>query len=83
MDRTDDPHIWHALAEVMSLTPDHYRRLLDLHVDAGCGRCRTCTQAGTGVPGSPWPCPMSKLATLAQQIHTARIRGEHLRGRPG
>jgi hypothetical protein len=72
MDRTHDPELWHALAEVMSLTPDHYRRLLDLHVDAGCGRCRSCTQAGTGLPRTAWPCPMHRLASLARDLDRAR-----------
>lgn len=69
MSETTDPLSWQHLAEVLAAMPAAYRRLLAEHVDAGCGRCRRCTVAGTGAPGELWPCSLHKLATLAQQIH--------------
>ncbi len=73
-DRTD-PDLWRAIAEIMSLTPDHYRRLLGQHVTTACGHCRACTQGGTGLPRTAWPCPMHRLATLAARIDLDRGSG--------
>lgn len=74
MNRTD-PDLWRALAEIVSLDAGQYRRLLAIHVDAGCGRCRACTQGGTGLPRTPWPCTTHKLATLAARIDRDRGSG--------
>lgn len=79
MSEPTDPLSWRHLAEVLACMPDSYRKLLADHVPApGCARCRTCTVPGTGVPSAPWPCPIHKLASLAQDIHD-----KPLRGRPG
>lgn len=46
-----------------------WTRLLTLHLPDADGRCRTCTQGGTGLPGNPWPCTLHGLATLAARRH--------------
>jgi hypothetical protein len=46
-----------------------WERLLAQHLPDDNGRCRTCTQGGTGLPGTPWPCALHGIATLAQRRH--------------
>lgn len=77
MTETTDAATWTALAHVLADMPDVWRKLIVDHVDAGCGRCRACTRAGTGTPGKTWPCSTLRLARVAQRIHD-----EHQRGRP-
>lgn len=83
MSDATQPAQWSAFAEALALMPDVYRKLLADHVAAPCGRCRTCTQAGTGLSRTPWPCPTFKMAALARDLHRARVGGVQLRGRPG
>lgn len=65
---------WHRLAAVLAEMPDVIERLLDIHLDAGCGRCRACTRPGYGTPNAPWPCPTRKLADEAARIRARRER---------
>lgn len=46
-----------------------WQRLLSSHRPDRAGRCRTCTQGGTGLPGTPWPCALHGIAALAQRRH--------------
>ena len=69
---------WLRLAIELSALPGTADRLLDRHVDAGCGRCRECTQPGTGLPGASWPCVLHSLAGLALDVReAARPPGVH------
>jgi hypothetical protein len=51
-----------------------WERLLTLHLPDRSGRCRTCTQGGTGLPGTLWPCALHGIAELARRRH-GRARG--------
>jgi hypothetical protein len=51
-----------------------WERLLLQHLPDRTGRCRTCTQGGTGLPGTPWPCALHGIAELARRRH-GRARG--------
>lgn len=51
-----------------------WERLLATHLPDRSGRCRTCTQGGTGLPGTQWPCALHGLAELARRSH-ARTAG--------
>lgn len=62
---------WLRLAIELSALPGTADRLLARHVDAGCGRCRECTQPGTGLPGASWPCSLHILAGLAVDVREA------------
>lgn len=44
-------------------------RLLVRHLPDRTGRCRTCTQGGTGLPGTHWPCALHGIAELARRRH--------------
>ncbi|QJY46629.1 hypothetical protein [Pseudonocardia broussonetiae] len=79
MDRTDPPLRWNTFTEVLSFMPDVYARMLAEHRPAANGRCRSCTQPGTGVPHAPWPCSAHNLAAAAQRIDTARERAARQR----
>lgn len=46
-----------------------WERLLVAHQPDANGRCRTCTQGGTGLPGTQWPCSLHGLAELARRRH--------------
>lgn len=74
MGQSSDQTLWRALAAVLAANPSQFRKLLRLHVDAGCGRCRVCTRAGYGTPGATWPCTVHQLATLAERVHEAHRR---------
>jgi hypothetical protein len=46
-----------------------WERLLATHLPDRSGRCRTCTQGGTGLPGTQWPCALHGLAEMARRRH--------------
>lgn len=79
MDRTDQLIRWGTFTEILSVMPEQYTRLLATHVDAGNGRCRACTEGGTGVPHEPWPCAVHDVAARADRIARARERAERQR----
>jgi hypothetical protein len=62
---------WTAAAELASMTTV-WRRLLDDHVPDRHGRCRCCTQGGTGIPTTRWPCGPRKLAEAAAHLYGIR-----------
>lgn len=49
---------------VAELTPmvDVWWRLLVQHVPDRTGRCRLCTEGGTGLPAQRWPCSLHGIA---------------------
>ena len=59
---------WGLAAEVAPMT-DVWRQLLDDHVPDSRGRCRACTQGGTGIPTVRWPCGPRNIAEAAAQYH--------------
>ena len=46
-----------------------WRQLLDDHVPNSLGRCRACTQGGTGIPTVQWPCGPRNIAEAAAEYH--------------
>lgn len=58
-----------GLADELAPMVDLWERLLATHLPDGSGRCRTCTQGGTGLPGTQWPCSLHGLADLARRRH--------------
>jgi hypothetical protein len=62
---------WTAAAELAPMT-DVWHRLLDAHVPNSAGRCRACTQGGTGIPTTRWPCGPRKIAEAAARCHVVR-----------
>jgi len=79
MDHRNPPLRWNTFTEVLSFMPDVIGRMLAAHTPAASGRCRCCTEGGTGVPHAPWPCPPHELAAAADRIARARERAERLR----
>jgi hypothetical protein len=59
---------WAAAAALAPMV-DVWRRLLDEHVASPSGRCRACTQGGTGIPTERWPCGPRKVAEAASRLH--------------
>ncbi len=57
------------LADELAPMVEVWQRLLSLHRPDRTGRCRTCTQGGTGLPGTQWPCALHGIAELAQRRH--------------
>jgi hypothetical protein len=74
---TDDPtalptsDTWAAAVELAPMT-DVWRQLLEDHQPGSLGRCRRCTQGGTGIPKARWPCGPWKVADAASRIHVDR-----------
>jgi hypothetical protein len=66
------PAVWAAAAELAPMT-EVWRRLLTDHVPTSRGRCRACTQGGTGIPTVQWPCGPRRIAEAAAQCHADRI----------
>jgi hypothetical protein len=62
---------WAAAAELAPMI-DVWRQLLTDHVPNSHGRCRACTQGGTGIPTARWPCGPRRIAEAAAQCHTRR-----------
>ena len=62
---------WSAAMELAGM-PDVWAHLLDVHVPDTSGRCRGCTQGGTGIPAKRWPCGPRKLAEAAAHLHGGR-----------
>ncbi|GAA3236184.1 hypothetical protein GCM10017691_34180 [Pseudonocardia petroleophila] len=58
------------LADELAPMVEVWERLLTLHLPDRTGRCRTCTQGGTGLPGTAWPCALHGIAELARRRHT-------------
>ena len=71
----EPPHLapsdWTAAAELAPMI-DVWRQLLEDHVPNSQGRCRACTQGGTGIPTAQWPCSPHKIAEAAAQYHARR-----------
>ena len=59
----------HRLADELAPMVAVWERLLATHQPDRSGRCRTCTQGGTGLPGTHWPCALHGLADLARRRH--------------
>lgn len=59
----------HRIADELAPMVGVWERLLDAHQPDRNGRCRTCTQGGTGLPGTQWPCALHGLAELARRRH--------------
>jgi hypothetical protein len=58
-----------GLADQLAPMVDVWERLLTAHQPDRNGRCRTCTQGGTGLPATHWPCALHGLAELARSRH--------------
>ncbi|WP_240157215.1 hypothetical protein [Pseudonocardia broussonetiae] len=58
-----------GLADELAPMVQVWERLLALHLPDRTGRCRTCTQGGTGLPGTHWPCALHGIAELARRRH--------------
>lgn len=56
-----------GLADELAPMVGVWERLLTQHLPDRTGRCRTCTQGGTGLPGTPWPCALHGIAELARR----------------
>jgi hypothetical protein len=65
------PSDWAAAAELAPMTAV-WKQLLEDHVPNSDGRCRTCTQGGTGIPTVQWPCSPRKIAEAAARYHARR-----------
>lgn len=57
------------LADELAPMVEVWERLLAVHLPDRNGRCRTCTQGGTGLPGTHWPCALHGIASLARRRH--------------
>ena len=54
-------------AEALYPMPTLWKRLIAEHIPAPTGRrCQACTTAGTGSPGTPWPCRIRDVAEGAR-----------------
>jgi hypothetical protein len=54
-------------ADALSAMPELWARLIAEHVPDPTGRrCRACTTAGTGSPGTAWPCRIRDAADAAR-----------------
>jgi len=52
-----------------------WQRLLRQHLPNAAGRCCACTKGGTGLPTTPWPCGIYRVADLARSSYdTGRSR---------
>ena len=67
------PSDWAAAAELAPMTAV-WRQLLEDHVPNTVGRCRACTQGGTGIPTARWPCGPRRIAEAAAQHHAGPQR---------
>ena len=62
-----------AFIEVLGAMPGLWERLLAEHVpDPSSTRCQACTTAGTGSPGTAWPCRIRDVAEAARARYTER-----------
>ena len=54
-------------ADALYPMPALWERLLAEHIPDPTGRrCQACTTAGTGSPGTPWPCRIRDVAEGAR-----------------
>ena len=67
---------WATAAELAPMV-SAWSQLLEDHVPAPDGRCRACTQGGTGIPTVRWPCGPRRVAEAA-----ARYAGRAQRSSP-
>jgi hypothetical protein len=65
------PSGWTAAAELAPMI-DVWRQLIEDHVPNSHGRCLACTQGGTGIPTTRWPCGPRRIADAAAQCHAYR-----------
>jgi hypothetical protein len=70
---TNPQHL--RLADELAPMVEVWQRLLALHRPDRTGRCRTCTQGGTGLPSTQWPCALHGIAALARLRHGQPGRG--------
>jgi hypothetical protein len=57
------------LAAELAPMVEVWQRLLAQHIPDRAGRCRTCTEGGTGLPSLSWPCSIHGIADLARRCH--------------
>ena len=56
-----------SFADAFYPMPGLWARLISEHIpDATGRRCQACTTAGTGSPGTPWPCRIRDAAEGAR-----------------
>jgi hypothetical protein len=66
-------------AAELSAMPALWTRLLAEHLPDPTGRrCQACTTAGTGSPGTAWPCRIRDAAEAAQARYLRAARAHHL-----
>jgi hypothetical protein len=70
-DETSTPAPAHDRTLAAELAPmtSTWRQLLEDHVPNQHGRCRACTQGGTGIPTIRWPCGPRTVAEAAARYH--------------
>lgn len=66
---TPAPRAGWSLAAELAAMPHVWRQLLEDHVPNAHGRCRACTQGGTGIAIVRWPCGPRNVAEAAAQVH--------------
>ena len=66
---TDTTALWHELATLVATSPGSADNLLHAHRPDANGLCVACAQGGTGLPVTPWPCSLHKLAVDAAHLH--------------
>jgi hypothetical protein len=67
----DQLPVQHRVAAELTPMVDVWQRLLAQHVPDESGCCRTCTQGGTGLRTTPWPCVINGIADLARHRYVA------------
>jgi hypothetical protein len=76
--REDDPDLaptqLRQTAAQLAPMVDVWERLIDEHIPNRSGRCRKCTQGGTGMPFVPWPCVVYGIAEMARKRHDGECR---------
>jgi hypothetical protein len=68
-------------ADALYPMPGLWERLIAEHIPDPTGRrCRACTTAGTGSPGTPWPCRIRDVAEGARTRWTRAATTDPPRG---
>jgi hypothetical protein len=70
-----DPVQMHRLAAELAPMVGVWKRLIAQHTPNRSGRCRTCTKGDSGMPPTPWPCPVYGIAEMARRCHDRDQRG--------
>ena len=63
----EEPDWVNGVTRALAPLPEVWRRLLQLHVADGSGRCRACTAASR--PAAVWPCALRIIADQAAAEH--------------